>query len=228
MLKSARILCPILLIFGLYTSAVQGVLKREDTLLRQDVVARLETLREFVPQKHYKWHIRWVCNGTRQYGTLEGLQQGPAHWITIKFSSGRKLIFDKTHPCVALYPNAFCLCKSEAFTSPLQDLLGVCIHMIAMPFLNWNIVSYSKTAKLGRRAIRVVLAKDHLRCEVFLDKNFNTILQAKMWDTQSNFTASFTLKRLKKFKTGWGLQSTEFTLNSRKTLLYVDAVEGLD
>ena len=228
MLKRTRILYPTLLIFGSYISAVEGVLKQEDTLLRNDIVARLATLRQFIPQKHYKWHIRWICNGTQQWGTLEGLQQGKVHWITINFPSGRKLVFNKSNPCVALYPNAFCLCKPEAFTLPLQDLPGVCIHMIAMPFLNWDIVSYSKTAKLGRRAIRVVLAKDHLHCEVFLDKNFNTILQAKMWDTQSNFTASFTLKRLKKFKSGWDLQSAEFTLNTHKTLLYVDDVEGLN
>ena len=130
--------------------------------------------------------------------------------------------------------------------APLQDLPGVCIHTIAMPFLNWNIENCSRTAKLGRRAVRVLLSDTNvaqsshdslkntlhsyhdLRAEVFLDKHFNTILQAKLWDAQNNFHASFTLKHLKKFKTGWGLQSAEFTLNNRKTSLYVYNVEALN
>ena len=203
-------------------------MNQEDSLLKNDVVARLATLRQFVPQKHYKWYVRWACDKIYQYGTLEGSQQGNAHWINIQFSSGEKLIFDKSNPIIALYPNKLSLCQPEAFTLPLHNLPGVCIHMVAMPFLGWDIVHYSKTAKLGRRAIRVLLAKDHLRCEVFLDKNFNTILQAKMWDLKSDFRTSFTLKHLKKFKSGWGIQAAEFTLNNRKTLLYVDDVKTLD
>lgn len=239
MLKCALAYFRILMVFTGSTIPLWGILKQDDALLEADVVARLTTLREFVPQKHYRWHIRWSCNGVHQWGTLEGLQQGSAHWITLTFASGRTLTFNKSHPCVALYPNKLCLIKPNAFTKPLQDLPGVCIHTIAMPFLNWGIESCSKTAKLGRRAIRVLLSEynlhtktlrssDDLRTEIFLDKHFNTILQAKMWDTQSDFHASFTLKHLKKFKSGWGLRSAEFTLNHRKTLLYVDEIQILD
>ena len=239
MLKRVLIFYRLLLVFALCTAPLLGILKQDDALLKSDVETRLTILRQFIPQKHYQWHIRWVCEGVCQRGTLEGFQQGQCHWITITFASGRSLTFDKSNPCVALYPNKLCLLKPEAFTAPLLDLPGVCVHMIAMPFLSWELISCSKTAKLGRRAIRVLLSEygvctevvqfaHNLHTEVFLDKHFNTILQAKMWDTQSNFNASFTLKHLKKFKTGWGLRTAEFTLNNRKVLLCVDKVEVLD
>lgn len=228
MLIRTSILKSIVLIFSLYTSYVLGVLKQDDVLLKSDVIARLTTLRQFVPQKHYRWHIHWGNKSYRQYGTLEGLQRGQAHWITINFSSGNKLIFDKSNPCFAIYPNKLCLCKLEDFTAPITDLPGVCIHLLAMPFLNWDIVSFSKTAKLGRRAIRVRLSDQDLQAEVFLDKHFNTILQANVWDQKNHFCASFTLKNFKKFKSGWALRTAEFMLNNHKTLLHVDAVETLE
>lgn len=206
----------------------QGVLKQDDQLLKSDVVTRLTSLRQFIPQKHYKWYIHWIDEGIYKQGTLEGLQQDQMHWITIKFSPGNSLSFDKSNPCIALCPNKLCLCKPETFTSPLPGLPGMCIHMIAMSFLDWNIVSCTKAAKLGRRAIQVLLVKDNLYCEIFLDKNFNTILQAKMWDTQNKFHTSFTLKRFKKFKTGWSIRTAEFTLNSHKTSLYVDDIIAWD
>lgn len=228
MLKYVLVFYRFLLVFVLCTVPVLGIFKQDDALLKADVETRLTTLRQFIPQKHYRWHIRWTCGGVHQRGTLEGLQQGQCHWITITFASGRSLTFDKSNPRVALYPNKLCLLKPEAFITPLQDLPGVCVHMISMPFLSWEIDSCSKTAKLGRRAIRVLLSGYGLHAEVFLDKHFNTILQAKTWGPKNDFRASFTLKHLKKFKTGWGLRTAEFTLNNRKILLCVDKVEALD
>ena len=216
------------ILFTLCTASVLGVLNQENACLKADVVSRLTTLQRFVQQNHYKWHIHWMTEGIRQYGSLEGLQQGHAHWVTVIFPNNKTLIFNKNNPCVALYPNKLCLCKPDVFTAPLENLSGVCIYMIAMPFLSWDVLNCTKTAKLGRRAIKVLLANHNLYAEIFLDKHFNTILQAKMWDTQNNFHASFTLKNLKKFKGHWNIQTAEFTLNNHKTLLYVDDVEMLD
>jgi|GEM_PF-2761191 hypothetical protein len=239
MTKHTFLFCRFLFLFVLSTTSLWSILKPDEALIKTDVMARLATLRQFVPQKHYRWHVHWICDGSRQYGTLEGIQQGSAHWITLTFASGRSLTFNKSNPRFALYPNKLCWIKPEAFTAPLQDLPGMCIHMIAMPFLNWNVIRCSKTAKLGRRALQVLLSEYNLHTkvaqfaydlhtEVFLDKHFNTILQAKLWDSRSDFRASFTLKHLKKFKSGWALRTAEFTLNNRKTLLYVDEVETLE
>lgn len=218
----------LILLWNLFFLRCQGILKQEDELLKSDVKARLNTLQQFVPEKHYKWYMYWKEDNVRKQSVLEGLQYGKMHWITVAFSDKISLSFDKSNPCIALYPNKLSLCKFENFTKPICSLPGLCIHMIAMPFLNWDIMHCAKTAKLGRRAIQVLLSKDDLYCEVFLDKNFNTILQVKMWDSASKFNAGFTLKHLKKFKAGWGIRVAEFTLNHRKTSLFVENIVTLD
>ena len=194
-----------------------------DFLLREEVQDRLQKLRQFTPYTSYRWYIHWSSDGKSYPSTFTSTTFGHVIDIQINFWNGNSLNFSKNNS-YALYPNRLSFLKKHKWHESLNSLPGVCFYMIAMPFLDWPITSCEKTAKMGRRCIRVLLTQAPWQAEIFLDKKFKTILAANLQNDSHSFLASFLLKRLKKFKQGWGIKAAEFSLNKQKTTLYVDDI----
>ena len=193
--------------------------------LRWEVVSRLEALRTYVPAQRYRWNFHWKNRHEYHCGALLGSHLNGSHWVEIAFDNGDRLCFYKGNPTWAFYPCRLCLCFVQDWWKPLRSNPALNVHLLTMSFLNWTIVNYKKTAFLGRKALQIVLENENEGCaEVFLDQFFNTLLQAKIDLRASETKGSFTLKRLKKFPSGWGLREAIYELNGEKTILEIDSI----
>lgn len=196
--------------------------------LREEARRRLRALRTYVPQEFYRWHCMWVYENRRWAGTLTGKVEGQHHGVEIAFASGETLFFDKWHPNWILYPNRLCLYPEHRWGDPFPFHPALNGVLLTMPFLSWPIVRVAKTAKLGRKAIRVDVQRGSQRARLFCDQNFNTLLKVEWEDTQRHQRGSFTLNSFKKFPQGWGLGQAVYELNGKQTTLHVLSCEVLD
>lgn len=211
------------LFFDLRSAIFNSLTK--DPELYVDVHQRLNTLRNFIPKDYYRWDITWENSSGRTKGVFIGQTIGGSHWIQIEFENGHVLCFNKTNPTIALYPHRLSLYPMDAWGEALADNSALCCYLLAMPFLNWPIVSYEKTAKKGRKAISVCLQQKQWLAQIYLDKHFNTILSVDLCNKAKNIKGTFSLKNLKKYKHGWGLHKAEFSWNNSKTTLVVNHVQ---
>lgn len=199
----------------------------QDIDLYVDVQQRLNALKTYIFGNRYHWDITWISERNHSSGSLMGQTIEHFHWMELTFENGHMLCFDKINPTVALYPNRLSLYPLERWLDPLPDNPALCCYMLAMPFLKGTILSCEKTAKKGRKAIKVLLQQDLCEIELYLDKHFNTILSAELTHRARAITGSFTLKNLKKFKQGWSLYKAEYVLNGLKTTLVVNRMDDL-
>lgn len=193
--------------------------------LYKEVVGRLEALRTYVPAQHYRWNFHWENGHEYHCGSLRGSYVNGSPWVEIAFDNGDRLCFYKGNLTWAFYPCRLCLCHVQDWWKPLRNNPALNVHLLTMSFLNWTIVSYKKTAFLGRKALQIFLKHENEGCaEIFLDQFFNTLLQAKIELKAAGTKGSFTLKRLKKFASCWGLKEAAYELNGQKTILKIDSI----
>ena len=188
---------------------------------------RVTALKAYAPGKNYYWTLEWRVGRQIYSGYLSGKVEKTYHWIEIVFPDKTILAFDKNNPQRAFYPHRFCPFSQECWQKPLGGLPSVSYELIAMPFLNDTVLSVKKTAKQGRKALAVDFErKNHFNVKVFLDLNFNTILEVQL--LSNNPISKFKLKSLKKFNGIWNLHQAEFLKGKTAVKLTVKKVETWD
>ena len=207
-----------------FLSAVVVPILNKESELYADVQQRLNALKSFTLSDYYRWDLTWLNLSGRTQGVFVGQTIEHFHWVQVEFENGHVLCFDKINPTVALYPNRLSLYPIDSWGNPLKDNPAVCCYLMAMPFLNWPVISCEKSAKKGRKAISVYLQQGQWVAHVYLDKHFNTILSVELWNKEKTIKGTFVLKNLKKYKQGWGLHKAEFSLNGEKTTLIVNHI----
>ena len=194
------------------------------TDLLREAQRRMIALQTYVPSEHYRWHLAWQQGKRKMFGTLTGSVEDKHHWVEIAFSSGETFLFNKNRPDWVLFPNRLCLYPQERWGEPLFVNRAINAYLLTMSFLTWDLAMCTKTAKFGRKVLRVDVQRGCKRARLFLDKNFNTLLKAEWHDTSDGTRGSFTLKTLKKFPQGWGLREAVYELNGIQTTLQVLSV----
>lgn len=178
----------------------------------QEAQQRLQAVRFYSPNAYYRWKLQFKQSRTERCpGTLIGRVEGNHHYVQVTFCNGSQLLFDKTHPQWILYPHRLCLYpETEWGKSLLSSHTALNAYVLTMAFLNWPIQSCVPCRKLGRKAIHITLAKGAYIAHVFMDKAFNTIIQADLYHRVTHCHHRFILKHLKKFSQGWGLREAVF------------------
>ena len=197
----------------------------EDLLLKNEVVARIDTLKAYAPDDVYRWDFWW--NEEKRYtkGWLTGCVDKTHHWVEVSLGNGDVLFFDKNNPVFCLYPHRFCICPTKEWLKPLRGHRSLCCFLIMMPFLHWPIKYFDRTAKMGRRSIQVVFEKGGIQVEIFLDRTFNAILQANVLE-EHRVLGSFILKHFKRFPQGWNLGQIEYVLDGFRSYMNVVSVKN--
>ncbi len=209
-----------LLILATFFVFHKNYLKAGVLPLEQEVAWRIEILKNYVPGESYHWNFH---DSNKHFGVLEGWKDQNCLWTILTCDNGETLIFDKAKPHHFLYPNKLCLHQAE--TSGLLQIKaipGLCYDMLAMPFLFWDVKTYSRGAKLGRKGIWVTFEKGEKQAQVFIDKVFNAILWVE--ENYQQTRATFLLKHFKRFQQNWSIGQAEFSLNGTKVRLYIDGV----
>ena len=193
--------------------------------LFREAQQRMVALRTYAPSEHYRWHLCWKQKKRVTFGTLTGTVADNHHWVAITFASGEEFLFDKNNPDWVLYPNRLCLYPQKRWGEPLAVNRALNAYLLTMSFLTWNLQTYTKTAKFGRKVLQADVQQGKQTVRLFLDKNFNTLLKAEWQDIETHHCGSFTLKTLKKFPQGWGLREAMYELDDVRTDLRVLSVE---
>lgn len=179
--------------------------------LLQEAQQRLQAICSYGPNSYYRWKLQFKQSIAERYpGTLIGYMDKSHHYVQVTFCNGSQLLFDKTHPQWILYPHRLCPYPETEWGKPLSEHTALNAYMLTMAFLNWPIQSCATCRKLGRKAIHITLAKEAYTAHVFLDKVFNTIIQADLYHHVTQHHHQFILKHLKKFSQGWGLREAVF------------------
>lgn len=188
---------------------------------------RLEALCRFTPSSTYTWQLQWDGPEKTIRGTLTGTVLGKHHQVTITFEDNACLVFDKNNPTWALYPHRLALLPQEKWLLPLRENPGLNVHLLLMPFLGWPIQSCEKTAKFGRRALKIICSQGGVEACIYLDRNFNSLLYVALCTRETTTPlAFFRLKHFKKFGQQWSLRRAEFGCGQHKTQLTVLSVNG--
>ena len=229
-LKNQRFLYLVGIILGLMLTesllhASSPAVGTSTSELLREAQQRMVALRTYAPSGHYRWHLCWKQKKRVIFGTLTGSIEGDHHWVTIIFASGETFLFDKNNPGWVLYPNRLCLYPRKLWGEPLVINRALNAYLLTMSFLTWDLQTCIKTAKFGRKVLRADVQQGKQTARLFLDKNFNTLLKAEWQDIETDHCGSFTLKTLKKFPQGWGLQEATYQLGKVRTDLRVLSVE---
>ncbi len=196
----------------------------EDPKICFNVYERILSLKTYTLSKNYCWLLEWEAGKHVYSGCLTGKLDGVHHWIKVTFPDKTILYFDKNDPRRPLYPNILCFLPEKHWQDSLGGLPAVSYELIAMPFLEDEIASVKKTAKKGRRALEVIfLRKGIYHAKLYLDFNFNTILEVQLLSTTS--CNKFKLKSLKKFNDVWCLHKADFYKGKENTKLNVKKVK---
>lgn len=199
----------------------------EDPKICFNIHERILSLKAYALSKNYCWFLEWRVGKHTYSGCLTGKLDGVHHWIKVTFPDKTVLYFDKNDPRRPLYPNILCFLPEEHWQNDLGNLPSVSYELIAMPFLEDEIASVKKTAKQGRKALEIIFHRKGIgHVKLYLDFNFNTILEVQMFFKTS--CSKFKLKSLKKFNNIWCLHKADFYAGKESTKLNIKDVEIYD
>lgn len=212
---------------------ISSCLMAEDTCSVQE---RMRAIRQFTLSSQHVMRFELLSKDRTLSGELQSrvLSDSQNEIILRLFLTGNQEIkFNKFCPQTPLLNQ--CPYPIDHWLEPIvPEAPGCCYLMMAMPFLNWNLVKFERTAKRGRKALRCYFSApaDFIKVRqvvVYIDENFNTIMEAIAYDDKNAICAQFSLQSLKKFGEGhWYLKSATFQRAGSLTKMLIRSIKLLE
>ncbi|MDR0756205.1 MAG: hypothetical protein LBE99_04825 [Puniceicoccales bacterium] len=191
----------------------------------QNIHERINAIKSFKPWDTYQIDFECVNKGNVLSGSLMGKREGREIHFMMRTQPAFEIIFDKLHPENPLKDGV--LYPASRWLDPMGGSCGCCYFMIAMPFLNWELVHFEKTAKRGRKVLKCcLLAPENFpnvkKVIVYIDENFNAIMEAYAYNREETLCAQLVLQSFKKLdKNTWHFKSVLFTCGQGSSKIQV-------
>ncbi|MDR2768954.1 MAG: hypothetical protein LBB19_00120 [Puniceicoccales bacterium] len=181
----------------------------------QNIHARISAIKSFTPWDTYQIDFECVNKVNSLSGSLVGRNEGREIHFIMQTQPMVEIIFDKLHPENLLRDGV--LYPASHWLDPIVESCGCCYFMIAMPFLDWELINFEQTAKRGRKVLKCcLLAPENFpnvkRVVMYIDENFNTLMEAYAYNYTETLCAQLVLQSFKKLdKNTWHFKSVLFT-----------------
>ena len=207
-------------------------------LSQNEVDERMRRISSFAPSDNYEIYFNLISgrdNSVIACKLAESINN-TTHNVRITIQAPRliEINFDKpTFSNIVIAENgADKNFRAERLLEPIIEKSGCCVFNMCMPFLAWPNRTYAeKTKKKGRLAHKInIIPPDNIikatkihKVEVYIDKNFDAILEASALDANNNILSKFSVSDFKKFNNIWSIKSAILSTNQfSSTILLTD------